>query len=257
MSLSEKQYEVLQGLMLGDGNLQFRGANSSLRINRSIKDIEYAKWIKNIFSEYCTEKSLSTRVVKINNKEYKQVTFYTKVNEDFNKEYRRWYPNGTKNIPRDISLSSTSTAVWFADDGSINERFKNGIKNGFEVCFATNSFPKEQVEYINKILNQKCNAKFKIYGNYKNIPNQYLIKSSTRDAIKLIKFIKNNMPPIERKTKIWEDNRLNVDRWIPCPNCNSDFVFKNGFYKGRGTTKISQKWTCKSCNYRWKAKLTS
>lgn len=54
--LSNTQKEILDGLMLGDGNLsRTTFGNARLRINRAYKDIEYSKWIFNKFKIFCTK----------------------------------------------------------------------------------------------------------------------------------------------------------------------------------------------------------
>lgn len=55
--LTQRQREIIDGLMLGDGNLSIgkEARNPRLRINRSYKDFEYAKWINHEFADYCSD----------------------------------------------------------------------------------------------------------------------------------------------------------------------------------------------------------
>lgn len=131
MIFSNEQKEILDGLMLGDGNLSIGGKciNARLRINRSFEDYEYSNWILEVFKIFCTKKSLGIKTVFDGryNKNYKSIYFYTKRNYLFTEYFNRWYKNGNKILPKNLKLTSLVIAIWFADDGTIYE-------NGKKLC---------------------------------------------------------------------------------------------------------------------------
>lgn len=258
MSLTKRQQEILNGLMLGDGNITKRGnGNGRLRVNRSIKDRNYSEWIAKEFFEYCSNRCLADRTITDtrHNKTYERTEFSTRCDPVFTKEYFRWY-NSIKIIPDDLLLTPLTLAIWFSDDGSISKRYKNGATAGFEISFATCSFGKNGTEKLCKMINNFAGTNLSVYGGYTGAEH-YKIKGSTRDAITIVKIINSVMPPIERKTSIWREGSLNINRWIECPICSSANTFKNGFYRSRANIKIARKWKCKDCNNNWKVAVES
>lgn len=88
-------------------------------------------------------------------------------------------------------------AIWFADDGTIYENGKKSVA----IKFSTQSFAKQEVEFLQLKLNKKYIG-FNINSNYKN-GTQHVITASTKTAKRLFIDILEFFPPIERKlTKI-------------------------------------------------------
>ena len=258
MTLSTRQSEILTGLMLGDGHLSVggRAINPRLRINRAATDIDYAKWIKDAFANYCTTNSLTLRDMydKRHDKTYHRVSFSTRRSIDFLAHYNLWY-NTTKQLPTNLTLTPLTIAIWFADDGGFYQKRKQYKDTtttcGVEMKFATCSFGKEGSEYLAEMLNKRYGGGFKVYGGYTTAIH-YRIMASTKTARKVAEDIYNVFPPMERKSKFWTDGPLQPKALVPpCKICNSNNTFKNGFYSYK-TTKL-QKITCNTCGCTWKS----
>jgi len=63
---------------------------------------------------------------------------------------KRWYPEGVKEVPRDVQLTPIILANWFMGDGS-SSRFKEH-PNLVQAVFATESFSKESVFFLRRLL---------------------------------------------------------------------------------------------------------
>jgi hypothetical protein len=79
--LSCRQYEILEGLMLGDGCIPKFSAshNPHISVTRSIKDIEYSQWLVNELDGFITNRGIaeySTVDVRTHNI-YKSCSFRT------------------------------------------------------------------------------------------------------------------------------------------------------------------------------------
>lgn len=121
LSLTEKQRQIIVGLLLGDGHLetQNNGKTYRLKIEHSIEQKEYVNWlydqlaslvgkqskerIKNSFDKKITSYGFSTYSIK-------SLRFYA----------QQFYQGKTKVMPKIIGklASPLSLAIWFMDDGS-------------------------------------------------------------------------------------------------------------------------------------------
>lgn len=262
MALTTFQEEVLTGLLLGDGHLSIggRAKNPRLRINRTDRDIDYAKWIADVFSPYTTDKSLTktTHLDRRYGKTYGRVAFCTQRHPDFMEAYRRWYGTGVRRLPQMLTLSPVTVAVWLADDGSIYQKMKKGVRSGIELCFATASFGKSGSEKLAALLNGRYGGGFRVYGGYGDgtTPSRHFkIVTSTRPAKRLLRDIDPVFPP-QAKAQFWRE-RINIAKTRPnCPVCGEDAVFRNGFYYGRGTTRLSQRLKCRLCSHKWREAIS-
>lgn len=174
--LTDKEKEVLVGLLLGDAHIQQRlsTGNSRLRYAQTVKHDAYFYHVFDLFKKYCTvdfnviEGSHLNSTTKMS---YKSLTFLTISLPCFN-EYRNiFYLNNTKIVPKNIKdlLTPVGLAYWIMDDGS-------KIKNGLHLN--TYGFTLEEVELLVKVLMNKfglkCSIHMKdnqprIYINYESI----------------------------------------------------------------------------------------
>lgn len=225
---TKQQIEVLNGLMLGDGCLTGK-CNKHLTIDRQLKDHNYTLYIADIFKDRLCEKSIfmRNRFDKRTNKTYQSSCFYTACSADFTEFYKKWYPEGHKIVPKDLTLTSTTIAIWLADDGCF--RIRN---NHFHsISIATNGFIKQDVEFLTRLLQLKYNIPF---YTYETSPNQYEIKTFKQQDIKnIINDIDEYFPSgIERKSDLWRKNEniwelVNKEKLV-CPQCNNNNTFREG-----------------------------
>jgi len=116
---NSRQYQIFEGCMLGDGNLEWMTNNCRFR-NGDIHK-EYLIWL---------QKQLG--VEEISKIEYLDSWVYhlrTRVICSIRDEYKRWYPDGSgttgnkhyKVIPKDIELTLITVLFWYLGDGSYME----------------------------------------------------------------------------------------------------------------------------------------
>ena len=115
-SLSQTQYSVIIGSLLGDGYVRKVPGrqNAFLEINHSIKQKDYVDWKYEILKNI-TVSEPKERIIDERRTAYR---FYTKQLSEFTQLQKMFYINGIKSIPNDMNISPLSLAVWFMDDGS-------------------------------------------------------------------------------------------------------------------------------------------
>lgn len=265
--LNQTQMQILQGHLLGDGYclMTNSSANAYFGITRKLEDKDYLLWSANNFSECLTPDSIRERVRydKRTKNTYYSIVMNTRSARVFTEQYAKWYKNGKKIIPIDLTLTPLVLAVWIADDGCIFSR-KTSKTSETTICLTigTNGFEYTDVQFIYEQL-------VAMYGNkiymYEKKRNQYVISTSHKQTVKLIcRDIDPFFPPMSRKSDIWLNTE--IDLWndtvynisntplFACPYCNSKDVIKKGIYK----TSIveSQKYLCKECGEKYKIPLT-
>lgn len=115
--LSNLQKEILFGSLLGDCNIHKHRKSYEGRINHSIKQLEYAEYMRSLLGDICSNMRYITK--NLNNSEYKQCSFDIKNNYALKELYDMFYFKSKKDIPRDLSLlTPRALAFWFMDDGS-------------------------------------------------------------------------------------------------------------------------------------------
>ena len=142
---TEYTIEWIDGLMLGDGHINFKkGSNyqcSRIRIGTSSKQwSEYAmKYL------YLYDPSEPSVYQKIDKKHPNSIwDSETKAHPDFINQARRWYcgENESKVIPKDVRITPTSVMLWYLGDGSFT---KHGC-NSSHLRLATCSFSRMDIE---------------------------------------------------------------------------------------------------------------
>lgn len=67
---------------------------------------------------------------------------------------QRWYPNGTKIVPRNLKMTSNVALGWFVDDGTLTK---------YQVRFATDCFTKAENEFLGCQLYKEAQIETHIY----------------------------------------------------------------------------------------------
>lgn len=173
IDLTQEQFEVLEGLMLGDGAAH-GGVNAHLSVFRAKKDKQYLEYERKIFQNYLNpsyKKSclyIKGHIDKRTGKRYPGYHFATSVNPSLTDVRSRWYPNEKKIVPRDLVLSSRTMAHWICDDGCIWANKKETLPYRFMLDLATHSFSFEDVEFLVFLLESKYDEKFNIQMDFKD-----------------------------------------------------------------------------------------
>lgn len=190
LQLTQEQISYLNGLMLGDGCLSkfvLKSKNCRLRIQRKLTDLDFLEKQYNIFKDFYKNRiKLSSYFDSRTNKKYENCYSQTRFTEEFGKFREKWYPNGKKIVPRDLKLNDIILYQWFCDDGCIIAKSKKNLRTKF----ATHGFVKEDVKFLQKLLNDYLNSNFKINKEkQKNGKNVYFLQCSTKSSKLLIKKI--------------------------------------------------------------------
>ena len=117
LKLSERQRELIVGLLLGDGHLETQngGRTYRLKVEHGSAQREYLEWLAKEFQEWLLSGWYEKR------KGEKLVYGFTTVSHPAFRFYgAQFYRNGKKRIPPLIKklMSPLSLAIWFLDDGS-------------------------------------------------------------------------------------------------------------------------------------------
>lgn len=192
LELSLKGKEIIDGLLLGDASV----CKSKTRPGRSPKfmisqTLKRASWIYKIASDLNIEGLKGfTYVRQPKACKYKNRIILGKEAHVFESKHypelsdlrERWYPNGTKIVPKDLILTPLIVAQWFCGDGTYG-------KCG-NLSFCTNSFSIEDVDFLIFRLKQDLGI-YALKNLAKKNSNQWVIHISRKnEAYKLANIIK-------------------------------------------------------------------
>ena len=126
---TQRQEEIFQGMMLGDGYLENRGtANTRLQIRHAISQRSYVDWLYQEFENFVAKPPRQIgEAYFFRTRSYPWLTSLRKV----------YYPDGTKRIPSDLFLTPLGLAVWFMDDGYLDQK---------AAYFCTHAFDTQSIE---------------------------------------------------------------------------------------------------------------
>lgn len=246
-----QQTQILEGLLLGDGGMPkpAKNGNTYLSIERKLEDKEYLLYHAQIFEKYLGDKGITyrTRFHPKTKRAHHSIILRTKQNEFFGQFYKKWYPNGKKQIPRSVELCPVTVATWFADDGcvSVHKNYKNLIS----LKLSTNGFNKEDVEFLQTKLKETYLVKFLLFEEKKN---QFVLRlCKTQDVKLFLRKIDQYFPSsMSRKSDRWRSNDFQL--WydevkLPftydgfCIKCKSTAIWKYSVIDGM------QRYRCKEC----------
>ena len=208
-SFSIEQEEFLNGLMLGDGCVQYSDkirkekANPRLCLIRQGKDIEYLYWQYSLFKDFhLTAPRLYNYYDERTCKTYTRGSLNARSGSVFKKIHEKWYLGNKKIVPKDLKLTPLTLLIWFLDDGCIC--FANEKK--LYVKFSTDGFTKEEVEFLVALLNSYFSTIVNVTGKkfHLNYNGSYpIIKASTILAIEIIKIIDPIFPECMQRKRTW------------------------------------------------------
>jgi hypothetical protein len=175
MKLTSKQNSIIVGSLLGDGGIiETEYGHCVFRKGQAKRRKAYLDWT---FDEMQPlSGSVTTHKNYCEGKEFPAARFNAKAHPIWDEFRKKWYQDGVKIIPEDITLDSLSISIWFFDDGC------NQVKRR-ECSFATNGFTRDECELLcEKLLEHKIEA------YTKNTVNVILVKcSSYKNLVDMIK----------------------------------------------------------------------
>ena len=145
VALTQEQKDVLVGLLLGDGSLEFDKFKASrLQIKQAESRAEYVFWLHDFFRDI-------TKTPPQQRKDTKQWYFGTRYVRDLESWRSLFYLNGKKIVPSTIEeliQSPATLAIWFMDDGTLDYR----ERYHYSFSLSTDSFSREEVKILSRVL---------------------------------------------------------------------------------------------------------
>ncbi len=130
---NENDYSILVGSLLSDGSITKTYNTKNYYFTHLCKYEEYVDFISSELSF-----DLRKYVSVVEDKNY--YTIRSGVNESFTELREKWYPEGKKQVPKDLKLNEVVMLHWFLGDGNLDNQ--NGI------TFCTDSFNKNGIEFL-------------------------------------------------------------------------------------------------------------
>lgn len=145
MVLSQTQEQIVAGLLLGDGYLEFDKFKASrLQIKQAEHKKEYVFWLYKHFAD-------KVRTVPKQRVDTKQWYFSTRSLRELELWRKIFYPQGKKIVPKNIAdllTDEIALAVWFMDDGTLDYR----VRSHYSFTFSTDAFTTAEVRLLQSTL---------------------------------------------------------------------------------------------------------
>jgi hypothetical protein len=148
LTMTERQEQILVGMLLGDGHLERqRGAlTARLKIEHCLAQSAYVEWQYREWRDWVrTQPRTRERRNRIGTSST-NIGFSTLSHVEFEEFRVRFYRDRRKVIPEDIELTPLSMAVWFMDDGSRKSSQCRGL------LLNTQSFTRAEVELLQGVI---------------------------------------------------------------------------------------------------------
>jgi len=180
LKLSQKQRDILVGLLLGDGHLETQndGRTYRLKIEHSINQREYVDYLYKEFKNWCNQDP------KVKNRGGKTDSYYftTYSHGSFRFYGQQFYPKGKKVIPDIVSklISPIGLAIWFMDDGSLKS------KHHSTYVLHTLGYTKMDLERMKDVLKRKFSIDSRLHKQKDRYWRIYILSESSNMFRKLV-----------------------------------------------------------------------
>jgi len=150
LKLTQRQRDILVGLLLGDGHLETQngGRTYRLKVEHSLEQTDYVNWLFSEFVEwivakkpYHKERANGQKSIGFTTCSHGALRFYA----------HQFYSKEQKQIPKSIKklLNPISVAVWFMDDGSRKSNRHSAY------IIHTLGFSKQDLEVLQRAIEEK------------------------------------------------------------------------------------------------------
>ncbi len=185
----------IDGLLLGDASIPKRKDGISPRsLTQACKHFEFLAYVLKRLSNLGIECSpILSRWIKDNrckNKGYYQSFLQTKRYKTFELFRKRWYKNGKKIIPKDLSITSLLLLQLYLCDGNFYR----------EIRLCLDAFTKKDVLFIKKLIEKELDITIRIFKMGKG----YELAIKKLDTNKFLSYI--GECPVKCYLYKWEDN---------------------------------------------------
>ena len=154
LTMTERQYDILVGSILGDAYITPKG---KIQFEQSIKQSEYLQWKFNELKSLAYgEPQKVVHIDRRNGATYQGYRFWLR------QYFRPWrdtfYKDDHKIIPKSLMLNPVSLAVWYMDDGSFSDK---------TCSFSAESFSENSLQDVQTMLLRRFGIETKIRSNGK------------------------------------------------------------------------------------------
>lgn len=193
LKLSQRQKDILVGLLLGDGHLESRdnGRTYRLKVEHSLEQEDYVNWLHQEFKEWVGSKPYYKK--RFNGQE--SVGFTTYSHGVFRFYGQQFYPNGKKVIPQMINkiFTSIGLAIWFMDDGSFkSKKYKTYIIHSL-------GYKKRELEKIKELFKNKFDIDISLHSQKGKYWRIYILSKSSERFRDLIGEFVEKIPSMRKK----------------------------------------------------------
>ncbi|HDH31586.1 MAG TPA: hypothetical protein ENH26_02315 [Candidatus Wolfebacteria bacterium] len=182
LKLNQKQRSIIIGMLLGDGHLETlnNGRTYRLKVEHSIKQKEYVKWLYEQFKDF-THQEPQARIKNLKGKEFLSYGFTTYSIGLFRFYAQQFYVDKKKIMPKIIKklLDPLSLAIWFMDDGS----WKSNKHRTYIIH--TLGYTKKELVLVKEVIEQKFGIIVGIHKQY-NKWRLYVYSDSAKQFKNLI-----------------------------------------------------------------------
>lgn len=180
--LTPFQKGVLVGTLLGDGSLQPRKKFTRSHIKHSLKQLSLVDFKRSVFTEI-TNMKVRQFQQEVKGKKYYFAEFVTLTHKVFSDFYDCFYPNGYKEVPKNIGqllVDPVSLAVLIMDDGSAENA---------GLSISTHSFSEDGVTLLSQVIQNN----FGISSNLRMNKGKHILYFPKTSINRLRKLIGNLM----------------------------------------------------------------
>lgn len=171
--------EVVEGLLLGDAYIDRKGL---LHLEQSDVRFDWILQVQALFAAVGATSKIIPIPPRVRHLEGRVLrsgpahVLYTPAYVELQAERGRWYPQGTKIVPRDLRLTPVSLTHWFCGDGTTSPRGS--------LAFCTNGFTQGDVGFLVSRLELDLGVTAHLSATSR--PGQFQIQVDQRDqAVKV------------------------------------------------------------------------
>jgi hypothetical protein len=155
LTMSERQKQILVGMLLGDAHLERqRGAlTARLKIEHSLAQSTYVEWKFKEWRDWVrTPPRARVRRNRLGTSST-NIGFTTLSHVEFEQFRMTFYRDRRKVVPEELEVTPLSMAVWFMDDGSRKSSQCRGL------YLNTQSFTKAEVDLLRFVIKRDVGVK--------------------------------------------------------------------------------------------------
>ena len=146
IELSQRQYEIINGALLGDGSVIKPKNGLNTYFSYASKSEEHVRAVCTELEDYVSPGfyyKYEEIYDKRTNKSYSRYSFRTQTNPTFTEIYNTWYKDNIKIVPKNLVLTPLTCLIWYLGDGTLA---KHPTKTKDHILLCTDSFTKEDIE---------------------------------------------------------------------------------------------------------------